>query len=354
MTSPYGQPPEDQPAGKPLAPNPEEVNEFHRYDDLDNAPESHHHTLGIDPNQASPGDHNHDGRNSKLLTALGDFVSKTVTSLQTILGPLKIQGEERGLIVDYRAEDSRYGFMKYSGDHGGPAKLSGSDMNFIHVDGSLTAPTAKRHDAIWRNDGNWFFRKGFWHRNRNTYNHNAQEGAGFMEVIDVADGSQPPSGTSWHHVIIGIHSNPQWSITFAKSFFDDNTLYMRRSYDAGSGNTGYGPWKRILTEEDLGMTVLVAKHLTSGSFTTGQAYINESIKLPPNGRVKITLRNAPGHGGQLVDIGGTQFGASSNQTDVTYAYTGTANATVSFKVIHNTTGTVNFSDSLSFTAVVEG
>lgn len=49
-------------------PNPDQVNEFHRYDDVDNAPESHHHTLGPEPIQAAPGDHNHDGRNSKTIS----------------------------------------------------------------------------------------------------------------------------------------------------------------------------------------------------------------------------------------------------------------------------------------------
>lgn len=70
MTVPYNSKREEDEAqpGAALAPNPDQVNEFHRYDDSDNAPESHHHTLGVDPNQASPGDHNHDGRNSFLIS----------------------------------------------------------------------------------------------------------------------------------------------------------------------------------------------------------------------------------------------------------------------------------------------
>lgn len=69
MTSPYGTKKEEEAQpGAALAPNPDQVNEFHRYDDSDNSPESHHHTLGVDPNQASPGDHNHDGRNSFLIS----------------------------------------------------------------------------------------------------------------------------------------------------------------------------------------------------------------------------------------------------------------------------------------------
>jgi hypothetical protein len=44
-----------------------EVNEFHANSDVDKSTISQHHTLGIQPNQASPGDHNHDGRNSRRI-----------------------------------------------------------------------------------------------------------------------------------------------------------------------------------------------------------------------------------------------------------------------------------------------
>jgi hypothetical protein len=43
------------------------VNEFHANSDVDKSTISQHHTLGIQPNQASPGDHNHDGRNSRRI-----------------------------------------------------------------------------------------------------------------------------------------------------------------------------------------------------------------------------------------------------------------------------------------------
>jgi hypothetical protein len=46
-------------------PNPsEEVNFFHLNSDKDAGPTALHHTLGLGPGQASPGNHNHDGRNS--------------------------------------------------------------------------------------------------------------------------------------------------------------------------------------------------------------------------------------------------------------------------------------------------
>jgi len=50
-------------------PEPEQVNGFHIYDDVDRAPESHHHTLGPNDVQACAGSHSHDGRDSKLLNS---------------------------------------------------------------------------------------------------------------------------------------------------------------------------------------------------------------------------------------------------------------------------------------------
>jgi hypothetical protein len=44
-----------------------EVNDFHSNSDVDKSTLSQHHTLGIQPNQASPGDHNHNGRNSRRI-----------------------------------------------------------------------------------------------------------------------------------------------------------------------------------------------------------------------------------------------------------------------------------------------
>lgn len=46
-------------------PTPEEVNFYHLASDKDSGPGALHHTLGLGPSQASPGNHNHDGRTSK-------------------------------------------------------------------------------------------------------------------------------------------------------------------------------------------------------------------------------------------------------------------------------------------------
>ncbi len=48
-------------------PTPEEVNFYHLASDKDSGPGALHHTLGLGPSQASPGNHNHDGRNSKRI-----------------------------------------------------------------------------------------------------------------------------------------------------------------------------------------------------------------------------------------------------------------------------------------------
>lgn len=48
-------------------PSAEEVDTFHTNSDVDIRAEAIHHTLGVLPTQASPGDHTHDGSNSAAL-----------------------------------------------------------------------------------------------------------------------------------------------------------------------------------------------------------------------------------------------------------------------------------------------
>lgn len=50
-----------------LRPEARVVNEFHTNDDIDRDANAHHHTLGPNANQASPGSHRHDGADSYLL-----------------------------------------------------------------------------------------------------------------------------------------------------------------------------------------------------------------------------------------------------------------------------------------------
>ena len=56
-----------KPASNTVAPSPQEVNNFHARADTDSGDGAIHHTLGLKHNQASPGDHKHDGKNSKLI-----------------------------------------------------------------------------------------------------------------------------------------------------------------------------------------------------------------------------------------------------------------------------------------------
>ena len=48
-------------------PSSTEVNKFHQNSDVDSSSVAQHHTLGIQHDQASPGDHNHNGKNSRRL-----------------------------------------------------------------------------------------------------------------------------------------------------------------------------------------------------------------------------------------------------------------------------------------------
>lgn len=62
-----------------------EVNDFHANSDVDKSTLSQHHTLGVQPNQASPGDHNHDGKNSKRITP--DFLQFRTDAGLTSIAP---------------------------------------------------------------------------------------------------------------------------------------------------------------------------------------------------------------------------------------------------------------------------
>ena len=54
------------------------VNSFHLNSDIDKSAISQHHTLGISATQASPGDHNHDGTDSRKIE-LGNLTSSSIT-----------------------------------------------------------------------------------------------------------------------------------------------------------------------------------------------------------------------------------------------------------------------------------
>ena len=61
---PFG--PVKKPAQK-NTPDPQVVNQFHSRSDVDSHWGAQHHTIGIKHDQASAGDHTHDGKNSRFL-----------------------------------------------------------------------------------------------------------------------------------------------------------------------------------------------------------------------------------------------------------------------------------------------
>lgn len=60
-------PPLDKTANK--AADAQTVNKFHEKSDLDSGQEAQHHSLGTKHDQASPGDHTHNGKNSRKVLA---------------------------------------------------------------------------------------------------------------------------------------------------------------------------------------------------------------------------------------------------------------------------------------------
>jgi hypothetical protein len=51
----------------PIVPSSEDVNVFHTNSDKDSSTQALHHTLGIKPTQASPGNHTHNGVDSPFI-----------------------------------------------------------------------------------------------------------------------------------------------------------------------------------------------------------------------------------------------------------------------------------------------
>jgi hypothetical protein len=92
------------PAGKPLdpasrslaSPDQKAVIDFHRNDDVDAIPESHHHTLGTQRVNASPGNHIHDGITSiaplSAITFTGSRTSNAAAIINDICNALVLLG----------------------------------------------------------------------------------------------------------------------------------------------------------------------------------------------------------------------------------------------------------------------
>ena len=63
-----------------------DVSDFHKFSDLDGNNKSQHHTLGAGANQASPGNHSHDGGASQALVGIDTTMMIDNVSNQTING----------------------------------------------------------------------------------------------------------------------------------------------------------------------------------------------------------------------------------------------------------------------------
>ena len=77
----------------------EESRKAHANSDLDGSVTAHHHSLGIGHNQASPGDHKHDGKSSKRIGARLDpafpsvaTVGYTQAQMQAVIDALRDLG----------------------------------------------------------------------------------------------------------------------------------------------------------------------------------------------------------------------------------------------------------------------
>lgn len=85
--------------GDSEAPSSAAVNKLHANSDVDSAVTGQHHTLGIQHNQASPGDHKHDGKSSRRIgTGINPAFPSTASAtysqpqIQSIIDALRSLG----------------------------------------------------------------------------------------------------------------------------------------------------------------------------------------------------------------------------------------------------------------------
>lgn len=140
--------------GEALAPNPDVVNEFHRYSDVDNESASQHHTLGSDPNQASPGDHNHDGRNSRQVSATSHTHGFTMAALtasidvasvpanSAVARPHTVTGVAPGDVLVYQSGLTAYGLLL------GGMEVTAADQVTLYLD-NVTATAIDQGPATF-------------------------------------------------------------------------------------------------------------------------------------------------------------------------------------------------------------
>jgi hypothetical protein len=85
MTNPGASPVGASPVASPAQ---KAVIDFHRNDDVDAIPESHHHTLGTQRVNASPGNHVHDGITSIALLGSVTFTGSRTANTADIINQI--------------------------------------------------------------------------------------------------------------------------------------------------------------------------------------------------------------------------------------------------------------------------
>lgn len=79
------------------SPDNKTVDDFHKNASVDTRPEDIHHRLGIEPNQAAAGNHNHDGTSGVLLldgVIISGSKASPSTVLPSIIGALVLLGAQ--------------------------------------------------------------------------------------------------------------------------------------------------------------------------------------------------------------------------------------------------------------------
>lgn len=83
---------------KDPTPSPREVNIFHTRSDVDTSSTAQHHTIGIKHDQASPGDHFHNGQNSRKI---GQGMGLVVTGAKGGNAALTSLLAQLGQVIDF-------------------------------------------------------------------------------------------------------------------------------------------------------------------------------------------------------------------------------------------------------------
>ena len=130
-----------------------DVSDFHKYSDLDGNNKSQHHTLGAGANQASPGNHSHDGGASQALIGIDtsafvdNFSNQNINGqknfIQPIVGSISGGDAHTAAIISSNTDAFAYQYQlgnKTVGgqDYAGSSVPNGSYVNTVVYPGLST------------------------------------------------------------------------------------------------------------------------------------------------------------------------------------------------------------------------